>query len=58
MVTKYQVAEALVAIGFGLTTFSLALPDSTPGSPQMITTRLGAALVVVGVYLGARKPEP
>jgi len=58
MVTKTQVAEALVAFGFGLTTFSLALPDSMPGSPQLITIRLGAALVVAGVYLGARKPEP
>jgi len=51
-----QVAEGLVAVGFFLTMFSLALPDSLPGSPQTITLRAGAALVAVGVYLGARKP--
>lgn len=56
-ITERRIAKWLGAASVFLSAFSLSLPDSTAGSPQLIVGKLGIALGLMAVYLGAPKPE-
>ena len=55
---EIRIAHYIVAAGIAVSAIAPALPDTVTGSPRSIATAAGIALIGVGVYLGAAKPDP